>query len=165
MAEEKKVKRTEFATFLNVGSSTAPKYVRIGKGVTGQTLAYNPKTTDEQFIDEENGTSELDSYAPTLPTPQNAYAGNEVFDFVDKLRIGRATGDDAKTDILLVYIYKPGTEAATFEAERNDVVVVINDFGGDAGSPTVINYDLKFTGDPTPGTVTIADKEATFTAK
>lgn len=165
MAEEKKVKRTEFATFLNVGTADSPKYIRIGKGVTGQTLAYNPKTTDEQFIDEENGNSELDSYAPTLPTPQNAYAGNEVFDYVDNLRVNRATGDDAKTDILLVYIYRPATGTATYEAEKNDVVVVINDFGGDAGNPVVINYDLKFSGDPTPGTVTIVDKEATFTAK
>lgn len=160
---EKKVKRTEFATFLNVGTAATPKYVRMGKGITGQTLAYNPKTTDFQFIDEENGSSELDSYAPTLPTPQNAYVGDEVFDFVDKLRRDRATGDDAKTDVLLVYVYeKDGTD---YVAEKNDVVVVINDFGGEAGAPVVINYDLKFAGDPVMGTATITNKEATFTEK
>lgn len=162
MAEVRKVKRTEFATFLNVGSVAAPKYVRMGKGITGQVLAYNPKLTEVQFIDGDNGTAELEGYAPSLPTPQNAYRGDEVFDYVDKLRKNRATGDAAKTDALLVYVYEKSGENV-FEAEKNEVVIVVNDFGGEAGAPVIINYDLKFTGEPTKGTAKIENKVATFT--
>ena len=163
MAEIKRVKRTEFATFLNVGTKEAPKFARMGKGITGQVLAYNPKITDTQYIDNENGTSELEAYAPSLPTPQNAFRGDEVFDYVDGLRKERATGDAAKTEILLVYVYQQDGENV-FEAEKNDVVVTITDFGGEAGAPVIINYDLKFTGDPVKGTAKIENKAAVFTA-
>ncbi len=165
MAEKEvvKVKRSQFATFLN----TTPKgetatYSRFGKGVTSQSVAYNPTVTSEQYIDEDNATSSVDGYAPTINTPQTAYAGNPVFEFVDGLRRARAIGDDALSDILMVYLYDKQSEGV-YAAEKQGVSISITDFGGDAGNPLNITYDIGFVGDPVLGTVTIKDGVATFT--
>ena len=46
----KKVKRSDFATFLNVTPSATATYARMGRGITSQQIAYNPATTNETYI-------------------------------------------------------------------------------------------------------------------
>lgn len=167
MADEKKVKvkRSEFATFLDTApSAVSPAWARFGKGVTGQSVAYNPTVNSEQYIDEDNATSSVDAYAPTINTPQTAYKNDPVFEYVDGLRRARAIGDDAVTSILMVYVYDK-TEDGSYPAEKQSASISITDFGGDAGSPLSITYDIGFIGDPVAGTVTIANGVATFTEK
>ena len=156
-----KVKRSEFATFINTTPDKTATYARFGKGVTSQAVAYNPTVNSEQYIDEDNATSSVDAYAPTINTPQTAYKGNPVFDYVDKLRRTRAIGDLAKTDILMVYLYDKQTDNS-YPAEKQEVSISITDFGGDAGNALNITYDVGFIGDPIHGTVTITNGEVTF---
>ncbi|MCI8851369.1 MAG: hypothetical protein HFE82_07540 [Erysipelotrichaceae bacterium] len=163
MSEKIKVKRSQFATFLNTGGTTAV-WSRFGKGVTSQSVAYNPTVNSEQYIDEDNATSSVDAYAPTINTPQTAYKGDPVFEYIDELRQSRAIGDDAVTDMLLVYMYNKDDKGA-YMAEKQKVSISITDFGGDAGSPLSITYDLGFIGDPVIGTVTVTDGTASFTEK
>lgn len=165
MADTKKVKlkRSEFAMFLNTKPSDGtPSYARCGKGITSQSIAYNPTVNTEQYVDEDNATSSVDAYAPTVNTPQTAYKNDEVFEFVDNLRRTRAIGDAALTDVLLVYIYAKTAEG-TYPAEKQNVSISVTDFGGDAGNPLSITYDIGFVGDPVLGTVTISEGKATFT--
>ena len=164
MEDEVKIQRSQFATCLNTGTLAAKVYNRIGKGVTGQTVAYNPNVTTEQYIDEDSATNSVDSYAPNIPTPQTAYVGNPVFDFVDNIRRTRGIGAKADTTMLMVYVYDEQTEGV-YGAEENNCTIQIDDFGGDAGAPTVINYTILLNGDPKLGTATInkATKTATFT--
>lgn len=168
--EVRKVKRPEFATFLNVGTKALPVWERMGKGITGQTMAYNPVVSDEQYIDEESGYTSVDGYKPNIPTPQTAFKGNEVFDYVDKLRRKRATGVEVETEVLLVYIYNktevPG-EGSTpakiaYDAEKNKAVIQIDDFGGETS--VVLNYTIGLNGDPVIGRAEIVDGAVTFTA-
>lgn len=161
--EVKKIKRSEFATFLNTGTKALPVWKRMGKGITSQTISYNPATTSETYIHEDNATTNLDSYAPNISTPQTAYKGEPVFDYVDSLRKARAVGGDAETEVLLVYIYDKD-ESGNYSAERNSAVFQVDDFGGDGGSNVVINYTVNLNGDPTQGTVAIeGDGTVTFT--
>lgn len=165
MADQKKikVKRSEFATFLNTApSASSPVWSRFGKGVTGQSVSYNPTVNSEQYIDEDNATSSVDAYAPVINTPQTAYKNDAVFEFVDNLRRTRAIGDDAVTDVLMVYIYAKG-EDGSYPAEKQSASISITDFGGEAGNPLNITYDIGFVGDPVQGNVTIANGVATFT--
>jgi len=157
-----KVKRSEFATFLNTTPNTTATYSRFGKGVTSQSVAYNPTVNSEQYIDEDNATSSVDAYAPTMNTPQTAYKGNPVFEYVDGLRRARAIGDEATTDILMVYLYDK-QEDGSYPAEKQKVSISITDFGGDAGNPLSITYDLGFVGDPVKGKVTITNGTVAFT--
>lgn len=158
-----KVKRSEFATFLNTTPAGAsPKWSRFGKGVTSQSVAYNPTVGNEHYIDEDNATASVDAYAPTINTPQVAYKNNPVFDYVDGLRRSRAIGDDACTDILMVYLYDKQSDGS-YPAEKQRVCISVTDFGGDAGNPLNITYDIGFVGDPVAGKVTISNGNVTFT--
>ncbi len=157
-----KVKRSEFATFLNTTpSASSPTWSRFGKGVTSQSVAYNPTVNSEQYIDEDNATSSVDAYAPTINTPQTAYHGNPVFVYVDGLRRKRAIGDDALTEVLLVYIYDKNSDGS-YPAEKQPASISITDFGGDAGNPLNITYDIGFVGDPVKGTVSISNGVVVF---
>lgn len=137
----KKIKRSEFATFINTTPGTTATYARMGKGITGQTVSYNPTVNTEQYINEDSGTSSIDAYAPSINTPQTCYAGEAVFEYIDGLRRKRAIGADAETDVVLVYIYaKSGTEGNAYHAEKNKCTISIEEFGGDAGAPVSITY-------------------------
>lgn len=164
--EVKKVKRTEFATFLNVGTKSVPVWARMGKGITGQTVAYNPNVTEEQYIHEESGTSSVESYKVNVPTPQTAYKGDKVFDFVDNIRRQRLVGAEAETEILFVYLYEKtvADTKTTYAAEKNSCAIQIDDFGGDAGNPVVLNYTVNLNGDPVLGAVEMTTDGLSFVA-
>ena len=134
----------------------------MGKGITSQTVAYNPVTTSETYIDEDSATTNVDSYGVNIATPQTCYVGEPVFDYVDGLRKKRAVGSDCETDIIMVYIYDKKSDGV-YVAEKNKCVVQIDDFGGDGGQSTVINYTINLNGDPVIGTATIVDGKVTFT--
>lgn len=159
-----KIKRSEFAAFINTTPGSDATYVRMGKGITGQTVAYNPTVNTEQYINEDSATNSIDAYAPSINTPQTCYAGEPVFEYVDGLRRARAIGSAAETDIVLVYIYSKSAETNTYNAEKNKCTISIEEFGGDAGNPVSLTYTVSLNGDPEIGTAAITDGKMTFTA-
>lgn len=161
VAKKTAIKRTAFAQFLNVGTKEQKKWVRMGKGITDNSIAYNANVTTETYIDEDNATSNVDSLAPNVPVTQYAYKGDEVFEYVDKLRRTRATGSDAEGEVLLVYIYA-NKSGNTYEAELNNCSIQVDSFGGAGGQRVQIGYTILFNGDPQLGTATIADGVPTF---
>lgn len=162
MPNTTRVKRSQFAEFLDITPNGDSTYSRIALGATSGSVSYNPTVTDEQYIDQDSGTKLLDSYAPVLSHEQTAYRGDPVFDYVDGLRKARAIGDDAKTTLLLVNIYDKQADGS-YSAEEQEVVISINEFGGDAGNPVSISYDINFCGDGVSGTATITNGAVTFT--
>lgn len=146
-----KIKRSEVKTFVNVNPSGAASYKLIGDGVTTGAIGYNPKTSEETYIHEDSATISVESYAPTLPVEAIAVSGDDVFEFIDGLRIARAVLDDAETDIVNVWMYESGGPTA-YPAEKQTVSIQIDDFGGDGGSSVKINYTVNFIGDPIVGT-------------
>lgn len=158
-----KIKRSEFATFLNVSPSSTASWKRMGKGITSQEVAYNPQVTTETYIDEDNATSNVNSYQIAVDTPMIAYAGDPVFDYVDGLRKAHALGSDLETEVLFVYIYDK-LEGGKYSAEKNNCVIAINNFGGPGGGDTQISFTVQVNGDPSIGTCTITEGVPTFTA-
>lgn len=156
-----KVKRSKVAIFLNTGTSTTPVYSLIGEGVTEQTINYNPQTSEETYINQDSGTTSIESYKPTIPTPMTALSGDAVFDFVDNIRVSRAVLSDAEADLVIVYLYKSAT-AGKYPAEKNACSIQIDDFGGPGGESAKINFTLNLIGDAVQGTFDPTAK--TFTA-
>jgi hypothetical protein len=156
-----KIKRSEFRTFLNVSATETADYALLGDGITSAAINYNPQTAEEVYIHQDSGTTEIESYRPTMPVEAKAIAGDEAFDFVDGLRKSRAVLDDAKTDIVNVWMYEAAVGGA-YPAERQPVSIQIDDFGGDGGQTAVINFTINYLGDPTPGTFN--PTTGTFTA-
>ena len=146
-----KIKRSEVMTFMNVNPSGAASYKLIGDGVTTGAIGYNPKTTEETYIHEDSASISVESYAPNMPVEAMAVSGDDVFEFVDALRVARAVLDDAETDIVNVWAYESGGPTA-YPAEKQTVSIQIDEFGGDGGAAVKINYTINFIGDPIPGT-------------
>ena len=165
---EVKVKRSEFAAFLNTGTSAVPSWKRFGKGITSQAISYNPETVTETYIHEDSATTLVNAYAPTMDGTQTAYAGEPVFDFIDGLRQSRAIGDSAKSQVLLVYMYdytESGTPSVKhYAAEKQDVTIQVESFGGEGGGNVELEYTVNFVGDATACTVTVSDGAPTIDA-
>ncbi|MBP1737278.1 MAG: hypothetical protein H6Q60_1159 [Oscillospiraceae bacterium] len=157
---ETKIYTPKVGLFFNTGTSALPVWTRVGKGATSLSIAYNPQTTTEQYINEDSATTSTDSYQVSTDIPLTCYAEEAIFEFLDEIRRSRAVGTDAEVQVLVVYLYKD----SPYPAEVNSASIAINDFGGDAGSPVVINSTLSFNGDPTTGTVVITSGSPVFTA-
>ena len=155
---EVKLYTPKVAVFLNTATFETPTWKRIGKGVTGLTLNYNPQVSTEQYIHEDSATSSTDSYQVAQDLPMTCYAGEPVFDYLDAIRMARGVGSAAACDLLIVYLYT----TSPYKAERNAGNIAINDFGGDAGAPVVLNATISFNGDPVRGTATVVDGVPVF---
>lgn len=155
-----KIKRSKFAAFLNTGTSSTETWSLIGDGVTSMAISYNPQTSDETYIHQDSGTTDVESYKPTSSVPMTAIAGDPVFDFVDNLRKTRAVMEDARTEICLVNLYETET-AGAYPAEKNVCSIQIDDFGGDGGGSAVINFTINFVGDAVKGTFSPTTKKFT----
>ncbi len=149
-----KVKRSEFATFINTTPSAAATYVKIGPGVTTGLVNYNPEVSTETYIHENIATISVEKYAPAMPIESTCINTDAVFEYIDGLRRG-ATGpavlSDAETDILLVYLYETPVSTDQYPAQKQPVSVQIDSFGGEGGIANKINYTLNFRGAPTNG--------------
>ena len=155
-----KIKRSKVAIFLNTSTSASPEWSLMGPGITEQTINYNPQTSDETYVHEDSGNTNIESYKPTIPTPQTAMKGDEVFDYVDGMRKSRAVLADAETEVCIVYLYETATSGA-YEAEKCACSIQIDDFGGAGGESAKINYTVNLNGDPVIGTFNPSTK--TFT--
>lgn len=145
------VKRSQFKAFLNILPSGSASYKLVGDGITTGVINYNPQTLEETYIHQDSGSTEIESYRPNFPIEATAKAGDDVFDFIDDLRQARAVLDDAKTDVVLVYLYEAPV-LGEYPAEKQNVSIQIDSFGGDGGASAKINYTINFIGDPVLGT-------------
>ena len=158
-----KIKRSLFATFINTApGSESPVWAKMGKGITSQKISYNPTVTTEQYIDEDNAYSSVDSYAPSLDGTQTCYKGEPVFEYIESLRQARAVGADLETEVLFVYLYDG--EGNAYKAEKNACVIQLGDYGGDGGGSVQLTYTIGLNGDPVKGTATIDNASVTFAA-
>jgi len=155
-----KIKRSLVQTFIDIAPD-AETYKLLGDGVVTGKLSYNPKVLEETYISEDAANISVESYAPTMPVEQTAIGGDDVFDFIDALRVSRAVLSDAETTIVNVWMYEDGGPTA-YPAEQQKVSIQIDDFGGEGGSAIKINYTINFIDDPIPGTFNAST--STFTA-
>jgi len=145
------VKRSQFATFIDTsGSVGSGSYAILGDGITTGTVNYNPQTSEEIYIDQDSGTIEVESYKPTLPIEATCKNGDEAYEFIDALRKSRAVLDDAKTNIVNVWLYETAT-SGSYPAEKQDVSVQIDSFGGEGWQSNKNAFTLNFIGEPTLG--------------
>jgi hypothetical protein len=145
------VKRSSFKTFLNTGTSGSPTWSILGDGITSAKINYNPKTLETLYIDQSTGTTEIESYRPTLPIEAIAKFGDPAFNFVDNIRIARGVLGSAYAEVVNVWLYQTPSGGA-YPAERQQVSIQIEDFGGDGGTAARINYTINFMGAPVVGT-------------
>jgi hypothetical protein len=145
-----KIKRSQIKTFLNTGTSESPVWSLLGDGVTSAKINYNPKLLEETYIIDDSASISVDSYAPTTPIEMTCKSGDAAFEYIDALRVGRSVLSTAETEIVNVWLYKQVVDGF-YPAEKQSVSIQIDDFGGEGGSATKINYTINFLGEPILG--------------
>lgn len=158
------VKRPEIVAWLDVEPTGAtPTWGLVGNGMTTGSYTYEAATTSETYIVDENATTTLDGYSVSLDGEMKCLFGDEVYDYINGLRYNLATGTDATTKVLLVDKYDVDEENK-YKAQQFNCTVSISSYGGDGGATPTIGFTIAVNGDPTNGTVTIANGTPTFTA-
>ena len=157
-----KIKRSKLAIFLDTAAagSQEPTWSLIGDGVTEQVIAYNPQVSEEVYVHQDSGVTDVESYRLNIATPMTAIAGDPVFDFVDGLRMKRSVLADARTQCCIVYLYKE-SGAGGSPAEKSDCSIQIDDFGGAGGESAKLNFTVNLIGDPVSGSFDPSSKAFT----
>lgn len=161
------ITRKEIMLFLN----TTPKdevetWGIYGKKSTSATYTYNPSSTSETYIVDDNATVTLDAYNVTIDGNMKCYKGDAIYDYINDLRYNLAVGEDAITDALLIDKYEVVGEGenATFKAQVFKCTISIETYGGEGGVTPTITFTIGLNGTPTQGTVNFEDGVPTFTA-
>lgn len=160
------VKRKEIMLYLNTKTSeVTPEWGLYGKKSTTATYTYNPNSTSETYITDDNATVTLDSYNVTIDGDMKCYFGDAIYDFINGLRYNLSTGSDAVTKALLIDKYDKSSSDDSFKAQTFDCTISIESYGGDGGVTPNITFTIGLNGDPTQGSVTFAGEVPTFTEK
>lgn len=153
-------KRSDIVTFIDITPASSPTWAIVGDYSTDGTLTYDATTSEDHFITKDSPTINIDTYGVSMDQEQYCYVGDEVFDYIDNLRITRATGDDTRTHYLNVYKYNVSNNA--YKAEMGDCTITINSIGGAGNEKPRIGYTINME-DNTIGTATISEGVPTFT--
>ena len=142
-------------TWLDTTPSGAGRtWALLGVGVTTYEIAYNPQVDPEKWIVEKNARTDHTSNQKQGEVSQKMYKNDPCYEFakagLDQLNY--------KTHILDV----DGAYGTTgsYPAKMSDGILVVTSYGGENAE---IGYTLYYDGDPTVGTVTIANGVPTFT--
>lgn len=160
----KKVTRDQIATYLNTTPSAEKEtWSIVGVGITDYGQSFNPQVETEKWIIHKNATSSLESYQIQGDVSQKCYFGDPVYDFVNNLRRTAGVGSAVETQILDIDLYDSTGEAPSisYKATKYNCMIAVTGYA--RGESPVIEYSIYYNGDPTVGTVTIADSVPTFT--
>lgn len=160
----KKIKRSLFRTFLDTTpAGETPTYNLLGVNVSELSVDYAPQSESSVDIISDSADTEITSYQPTASVSAVATEDDPVFEFINELRRSRAVLDDACTSIVNVDLYNPVSDSPdSYVAEKQDVSIQIDSYGGAGGESLKIEYTINYRGDPVKGTFSVASK--TFTA-
>lgn len=96
------LKKHHVGLWLNGGTYEAPKWVRIKKS-TENTITMNAETREVDYIVDENPTTILDKYKPSLSQPIVMYKGEPDFEFVFDKFFKQSVGADAEGEVLIIF--------------------------------------------------------------
>lgn len=156
------VKKNKIALFVDTSTTSTPVWKRIKKS-TELTIAANPETEEYDFIADENPTTELKNYNPEIEQPLKMVEGEDDFEYFWGKFYGLPTGEDAKTQLLLVYVFDKTTVGSTdhYKAWKVDATIVFNELNA---VDSELNFNLNFAGDIAEGYATVTDGVPTWEA-
>lgn len=151
------VKKHLIALFLNTGIGSSPVWTRVKKS-TELTISMNPSTEEYNYIADENSTTELDKYAPSIDQDLTMYRDQPDYEFAFKRFFEMSTGADAHVECMVVFMQE-GDKEEGFKAWKTDAVMSINDLNA---VDSKINFALAFGGTVDKGVAVMADGVPTF---
>ena len=152
------IKKYHVALFLNGGTETVPEWKQIKKS-TDNTITMNAETQTFDYIVDESPTTEIDRYAPSLSQPITMYKGEADFEFLFDKFFDQATGDDAHSEILIVFYNADVT--TSYKAWKSDCIISF-----DSMNPvdSTITATITFNGTTDKGTAAVTNGVPVFSS-
>ena len=141
----------------NFGSGT-PSYKPIDLS-TIFALAFNPQEETYGYIKDANDTTQVESYAPTLPQEIALDDANPIYEAMFEFCMGMPTGSSAKCPVLIGYA-ETAAGGVTKGYLWQDATISPGELNTVDGKLT---FTLQLNGDATHGTVSISGGTGTFT--
>jgi len=152
------IKKYHVALFINTGTSDVPVWTRIQKS-TDNTITSNASTTEFDFIVDESPSTVLDYYKPSLSQPITMYKGNDDYEYFFDMFFNLKTGDDAVTDILIVFY--ASNDGDSYKAWKAECVMVSDNMNPVAST---ITTNINFNGTVDTGLVEVTDGTPVYTS-
>ena len=152
------IKKYHVALFINTGTSDVPVWTRIQKS-TDNTITMNPTSEDFDFIVDESPTTVLDLYKPSLAQPITMYKGNDDYQYFFDMFFNLKTGDDAVTDILIVFYAED--VSSSYKAWKASCVLISDNMNPVAST---ITTNINFNGTVDTGTAVVTDGVPVYTS-
>lgn len=149
-----KVKRSQFLTYLNTGTSANPTWSVLGVGITEYGIDYNPQVDTEKWIIEDNARNDHSSNQKQSSVTQRCYKGDAVFEFINGAR------DQLNFKAQVLDIDRWNGTGSSYPASKNDVIITVTKYMGENAE---IEYTIYYDGDATEGSVTFTGNTPTFT--
>ena len=118
------LKKHHVGLWINSGTYETPEWVRIKKS-TENTITMNAETREVDYIVDENPTTILDKYKPSLSQPIVMYKGEPDFEFVFDKFFKQSVGADAEGEVLIVFYGADGVSGRA-KAWRSKCVFTID---------------------------------------
>lgn len=143
------MERSKFYMFLNTAAAETaketPEWSLIGDGVTELSVSYNPQTNTEQYIHEDVARTTVTGYQPNAAVTAQAKKGDKVYDYINNMRKTLPIGDSAISEVVLVDRYEE-KKPNGYPAQRQEVTIQIDSYGGAASDPLSIGYTINWNG-------------------
>ena len=149
------VKKHKIGLFLDSGSG----YKRIKKS-TALTISMNPEENEYDYIADENPTTEVDRYKPSIDQDLTMYKGEDDYEMVWPYFYERRTGLEAHIKCMIVFMHEPASGGG-YLAWETDSVLSVQDL---ATVDKKLNFKIIFGGNITNGVATMSGGTPTFKA-
>lgn len=152
------VKKHLIGLFLNDGTSSAPVWKRIKKS-TELTISMNPETEDFDYIADENPTTELMKYKPSIDQDLTMYKGEPDYDMMWPYFYEARTGSEAHKECMIAFMQE-GSPTTGYAAWKTDAVISVQDLNA---VESKLNFQVLFGGDLKKGLATKTGDTIAFT--
>lgn len=152
------VKKHLIGLFLNDGTSAAPDWKRIKKS-TELTISMNPETEDFDYIADENPTTELMKYKPSIDQDLTMYKGEPDYEMMWPYFYEARTGSEAHKECMIVFMQE-GDTTSGYSAWKTDSVISVQDLNA---VESKLNFQVLFGGNLKKGVATKTGDAISFT--
>lgn len=160
MSDLTRLKRHKTIPFLNISTTEAEEWARIGKS-TVFDLVLNAQTEENDFIEDEMKTTDITSYNPALSQELQCNKGDAAFDYLYDMFFNLPTGEDVKKNLLIVFDGNQGTEEAPKFRAWNTKSTLILDHFDSVAEKIYFKFNINSI---VRGTATVTAGKPTFTA-
>ena len=148
----KLIKRSKRVSFLNVGTTAEPKFIRM-QGFSSMSESKSAKEYSRQYVDEDTERSDVVGYATQIGYSFDRHSPYSVHEKLAEITDNEYTGSDATVEIVTVDLFTDGDA----KVARKRAYSVIPDTTGDGTDALIYSGNFRAAGEAALGTATSAE--------